>query len=119
MAKNAFLEKQREEKKLYMDIGVRYGRQQILDMLSLVLNDPAIMKKDTFGKKRLLKIALAIGDRIDEYHPAWQRTDETDYYRARLDAALAEIYGPELHDTFEKRYEFSPDYDYKKGKWSR
>lgn len=117
MGKNGFLEKQRAEKKLYLDIGVRYGRQQMLDMLSLVLHDPKIMKRDTFGKKRLLRIVRALGDYIDQYQPAWERTEETDYYRAKLDAALAEIYGKELHDTFDKRYEYSPEYDYKKGKW--
>lgn len=117
MAKNGFLEKQRADRQLYLDIGIQYGRQQVLDMLSIVLHDPSIMKKDTFGKKRLLIILRGIGDCIDEYNPAWQRTDETDYYRAKLDATLSEIYGQELHDTFDKRYEYSPEYDYKKGKW--
>lgn len=115
--KNAYLEKQQISRQMYLDIGIRYGRQQILDMLSLVLHDPEIMKKDTFGKKRLLKIVQGIGDYIDQYQPAWERTDETDYHRAKLDAALADIYGKELHDSFDKRYEFSPEYDYKKGKW--
>lgn len=119
MAKNPYLEKQQIARQMYLDIGIRYGRQQILDMLSLVLHNPQIMKKDTFGKKRLLKIVQGIGDYIDKYQPAWERTDETDYYRAKLDAALADIYGTELHDTFDKRYEFSPDYDYTKGKWKR
>lgn len=50
MAKNAYLEKQQIARQMYLDIGIRYGRQQILDMLSLVLHDPEIMKKDTFGK---------------------------------------------------------------------
>ena len=115
--KNSYFEKQQILRQMYLDIGIRYGRQQILDMLSLVLNDPKIMKKDTFGKKRLIKIVEGIGNCIDEYQPAWERKDETDYYRAKLDASLANIYGEELHDSFDKRYEFSPEYDYKKGKW--
>lgn len=118
MAKqNAYLAKQAAINHGYFEAGLQMGRQQILDMLSLVLHDPQIMKKDTFGKERLLKIVQAIGDYIDKYQPAWERTDETDYYRAKLDAALADIYGKELYDTFDKRYEFSPDYDYTKGKW--
>lgn len=118
MSKNVFLEKQRIERQFYLDVGIRYGRQQILDMLSLVLHNPQIMKKDTFGKGRLLKIVQGIGDCIDQYQPAWERTEETDYYRAKLDEALSEIYGEKLHDTFDERYEFSPEYDYKKGKWN-
>ena len=75
------------------------------------------MGKDIFGKDRLMKVVKAIGENIDKYQPAWQKTDETDYYRAKLDAALADAYGDGLHDTFEKRYEFSPTYDYNTGKW--
>jgi hypothetical protein len=86
-------------------------------MMSLALRDPEIMGKDTFGKDRLLKVVKAIGENIDKYQPAWERKDETDYYRAKLDAALAEAYGEGMHDTFEKRYEFAPEFDYVKGKW--
>ena len=50
---------------------------------------------------------------------AWEKTEETDYYRAKLDAALAEAFGEELHDTFLQRYEFAAEYDYMKGKWKR
>jgi hypothetical protein len=119
MAKNAYLEKQAFERRFYLDVGVRMGRQQILDMFCLVLNDPKIMKKDTLGKKRLYKVILATGDCIDQYQDAWQKTDETDYMRAKLDEALAAIFGPELYESFEKRYEYSPEFDYKKGKWKR
>lgn len=88
-------------------------------MVSLVLRDPSIMGKDTFGKDRLLKVVKGIGDYIDKYQPAWNKTDETDYYRAKLDAALAEAYGDGLHDSFLQRYEFAPEYDYMKGKWKK
>lgn len=115
--KNSFLEKQHQEKMFYLDVGVRFGRQQILDMMSLALRDPSIMGKDTFGKERLLKLVKAIGEYIDKYQPAWEKKDETDYYRAKLDAALAEAYGAGMHDTFMERYEFSPEFDYVKGKW--
>lgn len=115
--KNAFLEKQHKEKMFYLDVGVRFGRQQILDMMSLALRDPSVMGKDTFGKDRLLKIVKAIGEYIDKYQPAWEKKDETDYYRDRLDAALAEAYGDGMHDTFMERYEFAPEFDYMKGKW--
>lgn len=112
-----FLEKQRKIQDFCLDIGVKCGRQQMLDMMSLVLRDSEIMGKDTFGKERLLKVVKGVGDYIDLYQKAWVKDDETDYYRAKLDEALAEAYGKELHDSFLKRYEFLPEFDYAKGKW--
>ena len=117
MGKNGFLERQRASQRAFFDIGLRCGRQQIIDMMSLVLNDPDFMGKDTFGKDRLLKVIKGIGEYIDTYQVAWEKDDETDYYRAKMDEALARIYGDGLHDSFMTRYEFAPDFDYTKGKW--
>ena len=115
--KNAFLERQRIANQTYFDAGLQMGRQQILDMMSIVLNDPKYVKKDVFGKDRLLIVVNGIGECIDLFQKAWERDDETDYYRDKLDAVLAEIYGEGMHDTFNKRYEYCSDYDYMKGKW--
>ncbi len=115
--KNSFLLKQKELQRACFQAGLQSGRQQILDMMSIVLNNPAIMEKDTFGKKRLLKVVKGIGECIDKFQPAWEKTDETDYYQKLLDDHLAEIYGDDLHDSFYKRYEFAPEFDYTKGKW--
>lgn len=118
MAKqNAFLAKQQELQRACFDAGLQCGRQQIMDMMSLVLRDQEIMGKDTFGKDRLLKVVKGIGEYIDKFQPAWEKNDETDYYRSKLDANLAEAYGDGMHDTFEKRYEFAPEYDYSRGRW--
>ena len=117
MGKNDFLAKQRATQQAFFDAGLQCGRQQIIDMMSLVLRDPEIMGKDTFGKDRLLKVVKGIGSCIDQFQPAWEKTDETDYYRAKLDAALADAYGDGMHDTFRKRYEYAPEYDYIKGRW--
>lgn len=119
MAKNDFLEQQRKTRIACINAGIQTGRQQILDMVSLVLRDPAIMEKDIFGKGRLLKVVQGVGDYLDKYDLAWQQHDETDYYRAKLDAALAEAYGDELHDSFLQRYEYALEYDYTKGKWKK
>ena len=117
MARNDFLARQKAMQDACFDAGLRCGRQQIIDIMSLVLRDPEIMGKDTFGKDRLLKVVKGISDYIDEYNLAWKKHDETDYWRDKLDAALADAYGDELHDTFLERYEFAPEYDYVKGKW--
>lgn len=117
MAKNGYLARQKALQDACFEAGLRCGRQQILDMVSLVLRDPDIMGKDTFGGKRLMKIVKGVGDYIDKYNLAWQKHDDTDYWRDKMDEALAEAYGETLHDSFLKRYEFAPEYDYTKGKW--
>lgn len=117
MAKNSYLARQEAMQKAYLDVGVQCGRQQIIDMVSLVLRDQEIMGKDTFGKDRLLKVVKGIGEYIDKYSLAWQKHDDTDYYREKLDNALAEAYGEKLHDSFLDRYEYAPEFDYVKGKW--
>lgn len=119
MGKNDFMARQAALQRACFDAGLQSGRQQIIDMVSLVLRDPNIMGKDTFGKERLLKVVKGIGDYIDTYQKAWVKDDETDYYRAKLDAALAEAYGEGLHDSFLQRYEFAPEYDYKEGRWKK
>ena len=117
MAKKDFLARQKERERVFLDVGLQCGRQQIMDMMSVVLNDPEIMKKDTFGKDRLMTVVQAIGDRIDLYQPAWTKSDEADYYQRKLDDALTRIYGDQLFDSFHTRYEYSPEFDYMKGRW--
>ena len=117
MAKNDFLAKQRAVQRGFFDAGLQCGRQQIIDMMSLVLRDADIMGKDTFGKDRLLKVVDGIKNYISTYQKAWEKDDETDYYRTKLDNALAEAYGEGLHDSFLERYDFAPEYDYFKGRW--
>ena len=117
MARNDYLARQRAKEQACFHAGLQSGRQQIMDMMTLVLRDPDIMGKDTFGKDRLVKVVKGIGEYIDKYQPAWEKSDETDYYQKKLDTALAEAYGEELHDSFYKRYEFAPEYDYTKGRW--
>lgn len=116
MAKKDFLAKQRALQQGFFSAGLQSGRQQIIDLVSLVLRDPEIMGKDTFGRDRLLKVVNGVGEYIDLYQKAWEKDDETDYYRAKLDAALVEAYGQELHDSFLERYEFLPEIEYKRGK---
>ena len=117
MGKNGFLEKQRATQRAFFEAGLQSGRQQIMDMMSLVLRDPDIMGKDIFGKDRLIKVVKGIGEYIDKYQPAWEKSDETDYYQTKLDDALAEAYGEGLADSFYKRYEFAPEFCYKTGRW--
>ena len=116
--KNEYLAKKRATERAFFDAGLQMGRQQIIDMLCLVLNTPKYVKKDTFGRKRLNTVVKGIGEMIDYYHHAWLKKDDTDAYREGLDNALADAFGDEsLKDSFLKRYEYSPEYDYLTNKW--
>ena len=117
MGKNGYLERQRAQQKVFFDAGLQMGRQQILDMMSLVLRDPEIMGKDIFGKDRLVKVVVGIDKCITTYQKAWEKHDDTDYWQKKLDDALVDAYGEARHDSFYQRYEFAPEYDYVKGKW--
>lgn len=117
MAKNSYLERQKTVQRAFFEAGLQCGRQQIIDMMSLVLRDSDIMGKDTFGKDRLINVVKGIGEYIDTYQKAWEKDDETDYYRAKMDDALAQAYGEELHDSFLKRYDYAPEFDYNRGRW--
>ena len=119
MAKNDFLAKQKAAKEAFFYAGLQSGRQQILDMMSLVLRDPEVMGKDVFGKGRLIKVVQAIGEYIDKYQTAWEKSDEADYYQKKLDAELAKAYGEYLADSFYDRYRYATEYDYMKGRWKK
>lgn len=117
--KNSYIEMRDAMRRGFFDAGLKSGRQQIIDMVSLVLRDPEIMGKDTFGKDRLVKVVQGIGKYIDMYQKAWERNDETDYYRAKMDDALAEAYGDGMKNTFLERYEFAPEFNYNTGRWTK
>ena len=56
MGKNSFVARMQLEKQVIFNEGIQMGRQQILDMMSIALNDPDVMGKNVFGKDRLIKI---------------------------------------------------------------
>ena len=117
MGKNDFMARQKAMQNACFEAGLKCGRQQIIDMVSLVLRDSSIMGKDTFGGQRLIKIVNGISEYIIKYDLAWQKHDETDYWQKQLDDDLAQAYGESLHDSFHVRYPYAPEYDYVKGKW--
>lgn len=54
MGKN-LLKRQQEAYQFFLDIGMDTGFQKCWDLLQIVLHDPKIMGKDTFGKERINK----------------------------------------------------------------
>lgn len=79
--------------------------QFMTDMLMLTLNDPDVMGKDVFGKKRLARVIKAWGEKWDQYHGALEAGDERDYYQEKLDQALRRIIGDALI-PFRERYDW-------------
>ena len=96
-----YLQKIHAEKENAFDIGLRIGRQQVIDFLQLAL------QKHGFGEKRMLEVMMDIQALHEEFKPAFNvKYDECDYYRDRLDRALAQSCG-EAHPLipFAERYE--------------
>ena len=118
MAKvNSYIAERDRTRQAFFNAGLDSGRQQIIDMVTLVLRDPEIMGKNIFGKDRLIKVVKGINDYIGKYELAWKKHDETDHMQRQLDANLAEAYGEKLKDSFHVRYPYAPEFDYTKGKW--
>lgn len=88
-----------------MNKGIETGIQYNNDVYQCILNDPAVMGKDTFGQARMLKIHRAAETMSEEYTPCmWAVTDpEADVWQAKLDAKLKKVWG-ELLVPFPKRY---------------
>lgn len=115
--KNAYLKKQLAERQAVLDIGEELGMQKMWDYIQIVLRDPEIMGRDTFGKERINRIFNGLKELADHYHVAFTDDKEADYYQEKLDAALREIHGDELQ-VFYERYPYIKKMDYNKSRKS-
>lgn len=114
--KNDYLKRRDADRQQFFVAGCETATQQMWDMMCLVLNDPEIMGKDTFGAERLKKVHKALFDRESYYHEAWIGTNESDYYQEKLDSEIKRIFGDDAPD-FKTRYPYVMEYDYRRGKW--
>ena len=95
--KNAFLEQQRKMEDAIFSAGIRCGIQWNNDIYHMVLNDPKVMGKDTFGAVRLERIHKAAEEASDYYYLALDaRNPEADVYRDRIDRRLRKIWKDRL-----------------------
>lgn len=108
MSKNGYLQRQKQRDRVRQDAATETERQYLVDMLCIVLNDPEVMGKDTFGKARLHRVVAAMMKEYDVWHGALELNNNTDYLRGKLDQRLQKVFGPELA-VFEKRYEWLRD----------
>lgn len=107
--KNAFIQKQQNRVDAYRQAEKDTTIQFMTDTLVLTLNDPKVMGKDVFGKKRLKKVIEAWGKNYDKYHGALEKGDDADYYQIKLDQSLEAIFGEEIH-RFGERYHWLKDF---------
>ena len=116
MVKNAFLQKQQIAKQKMLEVGMDTGFQKAWDLFQIVLHDPKVMGKDTFGKERIKKIYWAMKVLEKELGRAWMPTQEKDgdVCQRDLDALLGEIWKEELCPFYE-RYPYIKKPDYSKG----
>ena len=116
MGKNAYLNKRQAMNQGFLDVGMDTGFQKCWDLLQIVLHDPKVMSKDTFGKQRIKKIYWAMKELEKELGTAWMPTqyNDADVKQRDLDALLNEIWGDELYPFYE-RYPFIKKPDYSKG----
>lgn len=96
-----------------INIGENMGMQEMWDCIQLALRDPNVMGKDTIGRGRMTKIFDRMSELIEEYHVAFTKDPEADYYQEKLDAQLREIWGDELK-TFYERYPYVKKMGYDK-----
>ena len=117
MAKNAFLLKQQTANQKFLDVGMDTGFQKCWDLMQIVLRDPEVMGKDTFGKQRIKKLYHALVKYEKELGAAWLpiKEKEADVKQRDLDALLGEIWGDGLCPFYE-RYPHIKKVDYSKGK---
>jgi hypothetical protein len=112
-----FLQKQREENQFFLEVGMDSGFQKCWDLLQIVLHDPEVMGKDTFGKERIKKIYWAMKELEKKLGRAWLPSlyNDADVCQRDLDALLNEIWKDELCPFYE-RYPHMKKPDYSKGR---
>ena len=113
MAKNDYLARQRAMQQGFLDVGEEMGMQKMWDYIQLVLRDPDVMGKDTFGPDRLDKVFDALKVIADTYHTAFTDDKEADYYQEKLDQQLKEIWKDRFH-PFIERYPYVKQMGYQK-----
>jgi len=102
--KNAYLEKRDRQRQAASEIIQRWTAQLCLDVMTIVLNDPAVMGKDCFGPQRLQKIGAAFSAEYAKFIVGLSPDVAASYARAKMDERLIRIWGPEFESWSERYY---------------
>ena len=99
MNKSGFLQRQKQQQQLYMDITERIMKQFMLDTLQMTLHD------EGWGYKRILDLTEKWGAKYSTYYTALGTSDEADYLRFAMDRELSDIIKGNMElAPFEVRY---------------
>lgn len=104
MRQSGYLAKQKKAVGIFRQAEKDTYIQFMTDTLMLTLNDPKIMGKDVFGKKRIEKVVYAWGKMYDQFHGALEKGVEAEYFQEKLDQALIRILGEDGFNPFPERY---------------
>lgn len=104
---NAFLKYQKTVTQVKADANRQTFEQYTWDLLCIVLNDPEVMGKDTFGIDRILKIWTAWGKEYEKWFDVLLLNDRTDAMRLGLDDRLQKIQ-KDVFIPFHERYSWLP-----------
>lgn len=94
--KNGYLAKQQAKEQALIEAGIKCGKQQIVDYLTLVLRDPDYVGKDIHGRDRIDRIFVGLQVYDDRFKNAYTLHKEADVAQDHLDALLREVYGDDL-----------------------
>ncbi len=112
---NAYLQKREMLNQAMLDVGMDTGFQKCWDLIQLCLNDPAVMGKDTFGKKRISRLFKALHQYEHDFGEAWLQGVDSDVKQEHLDRLLRQIHGEKI-TVFKDRYPYLKQPNYKHGK---
>lgn len=115
MAKNDFLEKQRQRDRNFFDAGMRFGAQLAHDFYQMALHSKDLMGSQAMGQAKLEKISDYTQKLDDHFSDAFAGGVEADYLQAEMDGVLRDIYGKDLI-PFEERYPMVKQYGYLKSR---
>lgn len=108
--KSVYLKNIQERQATGYEIVSDWTAQLALDTLAIILNDPKVMGRNTFGAKRLQKICEAFNERWPQHKIALSAHPEAEYMRSKIDQAQAAIFGPE-YTHWQDRYAYWDEND--------
>lgn len=118
MGNNSFLNRIEAHGRDLIEAGIRCGKQQIVDYLTLVLHDPKYVDKDIFGAGRIEKVIVGLEDYDRMFKDAYTLHKEADYLQEKLDEMLKKVVGDKLIPFKERQPDvFQPKYNKKKKGW--
>ena len=97
-----YMKRHREALQMGLDMGEQIATQKMWDYIQIVLRDPEVMGKDTFGPERLAKLYKALKEAKDTYHSAFTADKEADYYQEKLDSKLREIWADKTLSFYDR-----------------